>query len=70
MKIAVLIKQVPGSDSSLPILSDQSWINEEAITYVMNESDNYALEEALQIREKMVTVRLLLLVLVQIVFKR
>jgi len=52
MKIAVLIKQVPGSDSSLPILSDQSWINEEAITYVMNESDNYALEEALQIREK------------------
>ncbi len=52
MKIAVLIKQVPGSDSSLPIQSDQSWINEESITYVMNESDNYALEEALQLREK------------------
>ena len=52
MKIAVLINQVPGSDSSLPILNDQSWINEESITYVMNESDNYALEEALQLREK------------------
>ena len=52
MKIAVLIKQVPGSDSSLPIQSDESWINEESITYVMNESDNYALEEALQLREK------------------
>ena len=52
MKIAVLIKQVPGSDSSLPIQSDESWVNEESITYVMNESDNYALEEALQLREK------------------
>ena len=52
MKIAVLIKQVPGSDSSLPIQGDESWINEESITYVMNESDNYALEEALQLREK------------------
>ena len=52
MKIAVLIKQVPGSDSSLPIQSDESWIDEESITYVMNESDNYALEEALQLREK------------------
>ena len=52
MKIAVLIKQVPGSDSSLPIQNDASWIDEEAITYVMNESDNYALEEALQIREQ------------------
>jgi len=52
MKIAVLIKQVPGSDSSLPIQNDASWINEETITYVMNESDNYALEEALQICEQ------------------
>ena len=52
MKIAVLIKHVPGSYSSLPIQSDESWINEESITYVMNESDNYALEEALQLREK------------------
>ena len=52
MKIAVLIKQVPGSDSSLPIQSDESWINEESITYVMNESDNHALEEALQLLEK------------------
>ena len=52
MKIAVLIKQVPGSDSSLPIQNDASWVNEETITYVMNESDNYALEEALQICEQ------------------
>ncbi len=51
MKIAVLVKQVPGSESPLPIISDQKWVDEGAVAYVMNESDNYALEEALQIRE-------------------
>jgi len=51
MKIAVLIKQVPGSESPLPLKSDQKWVDEGSIAYVMNESDNYALEEALQIRE-------------------
>ena len=51
MKIAVLVKQVPGSESPLIINSDHKWVDEGAIAYVMNESDNYALEEALQIRE-------------------
>ena len=51
MKIAVLVKQVPGSESPLPINSDQKWLDENAIAYIMNESYNYALEEALQIRE-------------------
>jgi electron transfer flavoprotein beta subunit len=51
MKIAVLVKQVPGSESPLPINSDQKWVDENTIAYIMNESDNYALEEALQIRE-------------------
>jgi len=51
MKIAVLVKQVPGSESPLPIHSDQKWVDEGAVAYVMNESDSYALEEALQIRE-------------------
>ena len=52
MKIAVLIKQVPGSDSTLPLNGDGSWIDDGLVTFVMNESDNYALEEGLQIREK------------------
>ena len=52
MKIAVLVKQVPGSESPLPIKSDHSWVDESGIAYIMNESDNYALEEALQIKEK------------------
>jgi len=51
MKIAVLIKQVPGSESPLPLNSDQSWLDENGISYVMNECDNYAIEEALQIKE-------------------
>ncbi len=51
MKIAVLIKQVPGSESPLPLNSNQSWLDENGISYVMNECDNYAIEEALQIKE-------------------
>tara|TARA_B110000014_G_scaffold264402_1_gene265673 strand:+ start:1494 stop:2264 length:771 start_codon:yes stop_codon:yes gene_type:complete len=52
MKIAVLVKQVPGSESALPITEDQTWVDESALTYVMNPPDNFALEEALVIKEK------------------
>ena len=53
MKIAVLIKQVPGSESTLPMNNSQDWIDEPSVTFVMNPPDNFALEEALLIREKM-----------------
>ena len=52
MKIAVLVKQVPGAESPLPLVSSKDWLDESHVAYIMNESDNYALEEALQIREK------------------
>ena len=52
MKICVLIKQVPDKDSSIKIGEDQLTIDENNITWVSNESDNYALEEALQLKEK------------------
>ena len=52
MKIAVLIKQVPGYESPLPINESSEWIDESSITYVMNPPDNFALEEALIIKEK------------------
>ncbi|RMF10700.1 MAG: electron transfer flavoprotein beta subunit/FixA family protein [Candidatus Neomarinimicrobiota bacterium] len=52
MKIGVLIKQVPGSEASLRILPDHSWIDESTLEFEMNESDSYALEEALQIVER------------------
>ena len=53
MKIAVLVKQVPGGDSQLRINDNQNWVNEENVTFITNESDNYAIEEALQIIEKL-----------------
>ena len=53
MKIAVLVKQVIGSESALEILSDQKWIDESNATFVMNPPDNYAIEEAMQIKEKL-----------------
>ncbi len=51
MKIGVLVKQVPGSEASLRIQPDQRWIDESTLEFEMNESDSYALEEALQICE-------------------
>jgi len=51
MKIAVLVKQVPGPESPLPLVSSQDWLDESQVAYIMNESDNYGLEEALHIRE-------------------
>ena len=53
MKIAVLIKQVPGTESQLQISDDQNWVKEDNLTFFTNESDNYAIEEALQIIEKL-----------------
>ena len=53
MKIAVLVKQVPGSESALPLNNQQDWIDESSVTFVMNPPDNFALEEALLIRERM-----------------
>ena len=52
MKILVLSKQVPDKDSPLTIAEDNLSLVENNITWVSNESDNYALEEALQLKEK------------------
>ena len=52
MKIAVLVKQVPGSETALPILGNHNWIDEEQVSFVMNPPDNFAIEEALLIKER------------------
>jgi len=52
MKICVLIKQVPDKDSKIRINPDSRTIDSTNITNVINESDNYALEEALLLKEK------------------
>jgi electron transfer flavoprotein beta subunit len=52
MKIIVTIKQVPERDAQVRIDSDSKWIEESDVQFAMNESDAYALEEALQLKEK------------------
>ncbi len=52
MKIVVAIKQVPVRDSQLKIDADQHWIQEDDLNFEINEPDAYALEEALQLKEK------------------
>src|SRR5690606_26223202 len=51
MKIIVLMKQVANKDAVLRIGSDEKWINEADVAQQTNESDGYALEEALRMKE-------------------
>src|SRR5216684_1712960 len=52
MKIIVSIKQVPARDSQLRIDGAARWIQENDLSFEINEPDAYALEEALQLKEK------------------
>jgi len=52
MKIIVAIKQVPDRDAQVRIDSAGKWIDESDLQFALNESDAYALEEALQLKEK------------------
>src|SRR6202451_4551146 len=52
MKIIVAIKQVPERDAQVRIDAAAKWIDESDLQFALNESDAYALEEALQLKEK------------------
>src|SRR3954466_8736691 len=52
MKIIVLMKQVANKDAILRINKEATWIEEGDLSFEVNESDGYALEEALRIKEK------------------
>jgi len=52
MKVAVCMKQVPDTEARLRVAADGKWVDEEDLPFVVNESDGYALEEALQIAER------------------
>ena len=52
MKILVAIKQVPIRDSPLRVNAAGNWIDEDDVSFEINEPDAYALEEALQLKEK------------------
>src|SRR6266481_9092359 len=52
MTIIVAIKQVPVRDSQLRVDASGRWIQEADLSFEINEPDAYALEEALQLKEK------------------
>jgi electron transfer flavoprotein beta subunit len=52
VKIVVAVKQVPARDSQLRIEASGEWIQEADVSFEINEPDAYALEEALQLKEK------------------
>jgi len=51
MKIVVLVKQVPDSGSERNLRSDDNTVDRASATNVINEMDEYAIEEALRLRE-------------------
>ncbi|MDY6935050.1 MAG: electron transfer flavoprotein subunit beta/FixA family protein [Spirochaetota bacterium] len=52
MKIVVCIKEVPDMESKFTIV-DESRVDESQIAFKMNDFDEYAVEEALQIKERL-----------------
>src|SRR6266511_1890969 len=52
MKIIVMMKQVANKDAILRINKEGAWIDEGDLSFEVSESDGYALEEALRVREK------------------
>ena len=53
MNIVVAIKQVPSRDSQLKINASGTWIEDTDLAWEINESDAYALEAGLQLKEKL-----------------
>ena len=52
MKIGVLLKQVPDTETKIKLRPDGSGIEEGDIKWVINPYDEYAVEEALKLKEK------------------
>ena len=52
MKIVVAVKQVPVRDASIHVSPDCKWLQEQDLSFEINEPDAYALEEALLLKEK------------------
>jgi electron transfer flavoprotein beta subunit len=52
LKIAVCIKRVPDTETRIKVGSDTASIDEAGVKFVMNPYDEYAVEEALRLKEK------------------
>ncbi len=55
MKIIVCVKQVPATESKLTIKQDGADIERRGLSFVVNPYDEFAVEEALQIKERLGT---------------
>jgi electron transfer flavoprotein beta subunit len=53
LKIIVLVKSVPDTESKIKITADGSGIDPQGIKYVMNPYDEFAVEEAIRIRDRL-----------------
>jgi len=53
MKVLVCIKQVPDMESRFKANSSGSWYDEADLAFRMNEYDEYAVEQAVQLREQL-----------------
>jgi electron transfer flavoprotein beta subunit len=52
VKIVLCLKQIPSRDAVLKVNSTATWIDQADLSYEVNEPDIYALEAALQLKEK------------------
>ncbi|MGH7166687.1 MAG: electron transfer flavoprotein subunit beta/FixA family protein [Nitrospiraceae bacterium] len=55
MKIVVCVKQVPATESKLQMTTDGTDVNRSGLSFVINPYDEFAVEEALQIKERLGT---------------
>jgi electron transfer flavoprotein beta subunit len=53
LKLGVLIKTVPDTETKIKLTGDMTGIDPQGIKFVMNPFDEYAVEEALRIKEKL-----------------
>lgn len=52
MNIYICVKQVPDTEARIKLASDNNWIDTTGIKWVMSPYDEYAVEEALRLKEK------------------
>ena len=51
MKVLVLVKQVPNTDSPFRVNAAGTWVDESNLTFNLNDYDRYALEAALRLKD-------------------
>lgn len=52
MNIYVCVKQVPDTETKIKLTADNSWIDTAGVKWILSSYDEFAIEEALRLREK------------------